>query len=56
MHYLILYGALSPVQWVYLNLRPMLPSKGLVVQIFFYVLHIDMLPLKADIDNINFIF
>jgi hypothetical protein len=56
MHYLSLYGALSPVQWVYMNLHPMPPSKGLMVRIFIYVLHISMLSLKADEHNINFIF
>jgi hypothetical protein len=41
---------------VYMNLHPMPPSKGLMVRIFIYVLHISMLSLKADEHNINFIF
>jgi predicted metal-binding membrane protein len=56
MKYLSLHGALSTVLWIVLSLRRMLPSKALMLQMFFFVLHIHMLRLKAHIHNINFIF
>jgi hypothetical protein len=56
MNYLSVYGALSPLQWVDMNLHYTLPSNGLVIQMFFYVMHISMLPLKAHIHSITFIF
>jgi hypothetical protein len=56
MNYMRLYGALSPLQWVDLNLHYMLPSNELMIQMFFYVLHISMIPLKAHIHNIPFLF
>jgi hypothetical protein len=56
MNYLSLYGALLSLQWVDLNLHFMLPSTGLNIQMFFYVLHISMLPVKAHTHNITFIF
>jgi hypothetical protein len=56
MNYLSLHVALSPLQWVDLNRHYMLPSNGLMVQMFFYALHISMIPLRAHIHNITFIF
>jgi hypothetical protein len=56
MNYLSLHIALSPLQWVDLNLHYMLPANELIIQKFFYALHISMLPLKAHIHNITFIF
>jgi hypothetical protein len=56
MNDLSLYGALSPLQWVDMNLHYMLPSNGLMIHTFFYVLHIIMISLKAHIHNITFIF
>jgi hypothetical protein len=56
MNYLSLYGALSPLQWVDLNNHYMLASNERMIRVFLYVLHISVLPLKAHIHNITFIF
>jgi hypothetical protein len=56
MNYLSLHGALSPPQWIDLNLHYTIPLNGPMSQMFFYALHISMLPLKAHIHNITFIF
>jgi hypothetical protein len=55
-NYLSLYGAFSPLKWVDMILHYMLPYNGLVIQMFFYALHISMLPFKAHIHRISFIF